>query len=227
MKKNFLRGYIVLFLVFLVYSVTAALFPKNAVFWIAYGFSVIAAGFQIYMINVVLRNEALIRERIYEFPMIRISVLYLITQFNASFVLMWQSERVSIKVECIVETLIFAVFVISFFAAGATRKEVERQEVQHRKDLSKMKDFQARANFLAAQCADGGIKLTLQKLTEELKYSDPVSKDNLEDIENELSAVFDEVESAAIEGDGEITADLCSQMISLLKERNRLCKYGK
>lgn len=225
-KKN-LRGYILIAFVFLIYNIAMIPFAKNIVFLIAYFFSVTAILMQAYMLHEMAKSQVLIKERVYDFPMFRISVLYLIVQITVSLFLMGFSVKIPVFAAVLIEMVILAVTVMGFFAARAARTEALRQDAQLEEKLIKMKELQSRVNLLISQCEEVQIREILHKLTEEIHYSNPISKEITKEIEEEISVIFTEIEATALDGDTESTFGLCEQLTGLLRERDRICKYGK
>lgn len=227
MNKKYMRAYILIAFVFVIYGVAVIPFAKNAIFGVALVFSLLAIAAQIYTVYTVLKSQSLIKDRIYDFPQIRISILYLIVQLLASFLLMGFSVRIPVFAAVLVEIIILAIAVIGFFAVDAARTEAVRQDVQLEKELVKMREMQTRINLLIDQCEERAIKDMLQKTAEEIRYSNPISKYISEEIENEIAVLYTEIETVALDGDIENTAKLCDRMEELLRERDRICKYGK
>ena len=64
-----------------------------------------------------------------------------------------------------------------------------------------MRSLHSQLCRLASRCDDPDAAADVKKFAEELRYSDPVSSDALADIERELCAVVDELQSAVINGD--------------------------
>lgn len=126
--------------------------------------------------------------------------------------------------------IVLAAVVIGFLLAKIGQKKSVRQDIQQdiqpKNELKKMRELQTRINLLASQCEKGQIRDMLQNLAEEVQYSNPVSKDISEEIEEEIIVLFAETEAAALDEDIENTAKLCDRMKGLLKERDRICKYG-
>lgn len=227
MNKKYMRAYILIAFVFVIYGVAAIPFPKNVIFGVAFAFSLLAIAAQIYTVYTVLKTQSFIKDRIYDFPQIRISILYLIVQLLASFLLMGFSAKIPLFAAVLAEIIILAIAVIGFFAVDAARTEALRQDVQLEKELVKMRKMQTRINLLLDQCEERPIKDRLQRTAEEIRYSTPISREISEEIEDELAALFTEIESVALDGDIENTAKLCDRIEELLRERDKICKYGK
>ncbi len=90
-----------------------------------------------------------------------------------------------------------------------------------------IRSLQAAAEDLAAQCGPGQAKAALERLAEDLRFSDPVSHPALAEAEGELTACFQELEQAAAEGDEGSIPALCGRAQAALSQRNRLCKLNK
>lgn len=224
MGKKLLKGYILIVLVFVIYVVSAIPFPKTKVFWAAFAFSLAAFLAQAYTLHTIMKSQAAIKDRIYDFPLIRISALYLAVQLLTSLLLMGFSAKVQVFAAVLVEMVILAAAVMGFFAVGAAQKEIIRQDNQLKKKLAGMEELRSRVQLLISRCGEGQIRELLQKLAEEIRYSNPVSEENSEEIEEEIAVLFGEAEAAALEGDVENTEELCTQIKGLLTERDRICK---
>ncbi len=226
MRKKYLRGCILLLFVFLIYHIAVVTFAKNIVFWIVYFFSVFAIAVQAFTLHEIVKSQALIKDRIYDFPMFRISILYLIVQLATGLVLMGLSDKVPVFAAALAETVILAVAVAGFYAAGAAQAEAVRQDAQLYRELAEMEELRTRVNLLIGQCEDGKIGEILHKLEEEIHYSNPLSRESARGIEEEITVLFSEIEAAALEPDTETVSCLCNRMTELLRERDRICKHG-
>lgn len=225
MRKKLLRGYILLVFLFVIYGASVMPFPQTAVFWIAFAYSALAILAQGYTLYIMLGVQTPIRDRIYEYPQLRISGLYLVIQLLASLLLMGFSEKVPIFAAVLVETVILAAAVTGFYTAEAARREAVRQDEQLQEELEKRKEWQTRINLLISRCSDGTVKEPLQKLAEEIRYSNQASKAAAQELEEEIDVLFTEMEAAALEDDAENTAEWCRRIIGLLRERDRVSRY--
>lgn len=225
MNKKRLYGYILLTLVFLIYVAAAMPFHKTAIWGIAFAFSLAAFFLQLYTIHVFIKRQARIKDRFYDFPLLRVSVSYLIIQIGVSLLIMYFSAKVPIFVVVLVEVILLAVTVVGIFAVQAARGEVIRQDIQLKKELVKMEELQKRINRLSVQCDEGQMREMLQKLGDEVKYSNPVSNVTSEEIEEEITVLFSEIEERVLDDDFENAEALCDRMRGLLRERDIICKH--
>lgn len=226
-RKKCLRGYILIAFIFLIFNIATVPFSKNMVFWIAYFFSVIAILMQVNTLHEMMKSRALIKDRMYDFPVLRISVLYLALQITSGLLLMGFSTKIPVFAAALIEVVILAAAVMGFFAARSARAEALRQDDRLEEELIKMKELQSRVALLISQCEETQIREILHKLAEEVRYSNPLSREITEEIEEEISVLFTEIEAAALDEDVENTFGLYERMTGLLRERDRICKYGK
>ncbi len=227
MRKKYLRGYILLLLVFLLYHIAIVPFAKNIVFWIVYFFSVFAIAMQAFTLHELMKSQALIKDRIYDFPMFRISILYFIVQLTTGLVLMGLSDKVPVFAAALAETVLLALAVIGFYAVKAAQAEAVRQDAQQYREFAQMEELRTRVNLLIGQCEDGKAREILHKLEEEIHYSNPLSKESTREIEEEITVLFSEIEATALDADTETVSSLCKRMTGLLRERDRICKHGR
>ena len=112
---------------------------------------------------------------------------------------------------------------IGLIAADAVAEEIQAQDVRLKVNVSFMRDLQSKVNRMAAQCE----LAELRQLSEDIRYSDPVSSDALAEIERDLAAAVDDLQAAVVDGDWQAARTLCRNASALLTERNRLCKLNK
>ena len=95
MTKNKTRFFIVLAILFAVFTVIAIALPltKTAAFWISYVFAVIALAVQIYAYPKAFAGES-VKSKFYGFPIARITTVYLIAQLALSLIFMLAAKWV-------------------------------------------------------------------------------------------------------------------------------------
>ncbi len=228
MSKNGLRGYIVLAIVLAVFSVIAfvAPFSMTATFWVAYICGVVAIAFQIYVFNVSFSKPGA-KSKFYGFPIARIGVTYLLVQLVLSLVEMGLSEKIPSWAAIIINVIVFAVAAIGCITAEVVRDEVVRQDVQVKQNTSNMKSLSAMAAGLPGLCQDEALKKDLQKLSDEFKFSDPVSSAATAAMETNLGAQLQQLKNALASGDYASAKTFCGILMTGLSERNQACKLGK
>lgn len=226
--KNKIRTWIVLAIVFVVYSVIAFALPfqHNAVFWLSYIFAVIAIAVQAYVLHTAFMKEQSVKSKFYGFPVANVGFIYLVAQLVLGLAMMALAAKIPVWIPVVLYVILLGVAVVGFIAADAMRDEVERQDVQLKKDVSVMRGLQSKVNGIVGLCS-ADVRDNVARLAEELRYSDPVSNDALVEIEGELSTCVDELQAAVVDGESTAIRELCRKASVTLMERNRLCKLNK
>lgn len=229
MKKSKIRSYIVLAIIFAVFTVIsfAVPFNRNSIFGFGYIFGVIAIAFQVYFLKISFFVEGDAKSQFYGLPIARVGLIYLAVQMIASFIEMAIGMYIPFWVVLIINVLIVAFAAIGCIATDAVRDEIERQDVKLKKDVNRMRNLQSLAASLEGQCSDAGSKKILNRLAEEFRYSDPVSTDSTEVLEEDLFIQLKDVQKAIVDGEPESVAKLCESVTSTLRERNRICAVNK
>ena len=226
--KNRVRSWIVLAVIFIVETVIAFALPfsHTGVFWISYLFSVVAIAVQVYVLQVAFYKEKTVKSKFYGFPVANVGVIYMLVQLVAGFVFMALAMTVPMWVPVVLYTILLGAAAIGFISADAMRDEVERQDVQLKKDVSAMRTLQSKINGIVGIC-NSDIRPDVEELADALRYSDPVSNAALTEIETELDAYINELQEAIVDNDNTSVRALCKKIGMVLVERNRLCKLNK
>lgn len=225
MKKDTMRGIIVLGVLLILYIFIAFLIPfvHTATFWVSFVFTLIAFAVVAASIYIAFIKNPDAKSKFYGFPIAKIGVIYGAVQLIAGILFMALAKVVPTWVAILVYAIVLGVAVIGLVSADAVVEEIQKQDAKLKKDVSLMRSLQSKVNQMVAQSEDAAIKT----LADEFRYSDPVSNDAIFDAEADLAAVVDELQAAYVDGDSEVVTRLCRKASALLAERNRLCKLNK
>ena len=230
MSKNKIRVIAFAAIALVVFNVIAFVIPipKSAVFWVAYIFGMLAIAAQLLFMNVDFSGKEDIRSRFYGFPIARIGVIYGACQLLLSLAAMALGAFIPVWVPVVVFVIIAAAAGVGLISTDMVREEIEKQDEKLVKDVSRMRSLQSKMNVLISQTdVSAELKTSLDKLADEIKYSDPVSSSATEQIEDELNINIEELQKAIVEGDNASALTICKKTSGILAERNRLCKLNK
>ncbi len=231
LNKNTIRGLVIGGIFLAVFNLIAFLvpFPHGGTFWVGYIFGMIAILAQAPIWMLAFRGTESARSKFYGMPIARVGVVYLIVQIIFSFIAMGLAwvPVVPAWPFIIVSLLILAAAALGTIATDMTRDEIERQDIQIKRDVSKMRELQSLGTSLVRQCDDAATKAELQKLSDALRFSDPVSSAATAESEAELKRMLDELQNALLDGDKTGVSGLFRQAQNVLAERNRICKLNK
>lgn len=220
MKKR--SGYLILAIVFIVFTVIAfaAPFEKTSVFWVSFVFGLLAICFQIPLWNKSLRGESL-KNNFLGFPVLYIGIAYLIIQLIVSIIIMAVPE-IPLWIAIIVDVIILAITCGLVFSGSVARATIEEAEEKIQAKTSFIKGLKADVDILLSKETDIEVKGALRKLSDEIRYSDPMSNSALGDIEAEITEKLISVSAA-----GDNKTNVISEISELIKQRNIKCKAFK
>lgn len=231
MKKSTTRWWIVWVVILVVYNVIvfAAPFPKTPAFFLSWVFSLIAIAAQIYVIRTAFYQGERAKSKFYGFPIAKIGGVYLIAQLalGLAFMALGLAVLVPVWIPLVLYAVLLGAAAAGLISAEATRDEIVRQDVALKKDVYCMRALQSKAASMVQLAQDDSLRTALEKFSENIRFSDPVSSAALEDAEADLAACIDDLQQAVLDNDCEAALLLEKKAEMLLTERNRLCKLEK
>ena len=193
---------------------------KTEAFWIAYAFTVISFIVQPFVWKLAFGREKELKSKFLGIPLIHIGLVYLVIQL-ITFVLFMAFPNIPSWIAVIVNALIVGISLICLISTEVGVKEINKVEEKVKQKVFYIKELQIDVEMIAEKETDAEIKRALEYLAEKIRFSDPMSSEQLFDLENKIKA---KVEELKISGD-KIT--LSKDVELLLEERNRKCKLLK
>lgn len=221
MKKNSTKGYVILGILFALVSIIAFAVPtaKTATFWVAYVFTAAAFAAQIIIWRTALGKETL-KSKFLGFPVVHIGIVYAIIQTVAFAVFMFVPTLHTWSA-IMVCSIIAGVSAVCMISSNAGCNEIERVETNVQKMVFYIRELQADIELLADNESDAAVKTALTHLAEKIRFSDPMSNEQLADLENKISTKVAELKNAASK------MEIITELNSLLDKRNKKCKILK
>ena len=222
MKKNSTKGYVILGILFALISIIAFAVPtsKTATFWIAYVFTAAAFAAQIGIWKTALGKEGTLKSKFLGFPLVHIGIAYAVIQVIAFAVFMFVPTLPTWSA-IVVCSIIAGVSAVCMISADAGRNEIERVEAKVQKKVFYIRELQADIELLADNETNADVKTALTQLAEKIRFSDPMSSEQLVDLENKISIKAAELKTASSK------LEIITELNSLLDERNKKCKILK
>ena len=221
MKKNSTKGYIILGILFTLVSIIAFAVPtiKTATFWIAYVFTAAAFAAQIIIWNKALGKEEL-KSKFLGLPVVHIGIVYAIVQ-TVVFAVFLIVPTLPVWSAVVVCSVIAGVSAVCMISADAGRNEIERVEAKVQKKVFYIRELQVDVELIAAAETDTDTKAALTQLAEKIRFSDPMSTEQLADLESKISTKAAGLKTAANK------MKIITELNFLLDERNKKCKLLK
>ena len=222
MKKNSTKGYIILGILFALVSIIAFAVPtaKTATFWIAYAFTTAAFAVQIGVWRAALGKAETLKSKFLGFPVVHIGIVYAVIQVIAFAIFMFV-PTLPVWSAIVVCSVIVGVSAVCMISAEAGRNEIERVETKVQKKVFYIRELQADVELMANNESDADVKTSLTQLAEKIHFSDPMSNEQLADLENQISSKVLELKTTANK------VIVITELSLLLDERNKKCKILK
>ena len=90
--------------------------------------------------------------------------------------------------------LLLALAVVGCITVDAMRDEIIRQDGALKKNVGNMRELQSLSTALVGQCGDEALKPMLQKMADEFRYSDPVSSEKTQELEEDMKAQMGDIQ---------------------------------
>lgn len=202
-------------------------FPKTGAYWVEFAFSVIAVCVSFAVCYSSLKKDGL-KSKVYGIPILKIGIVYMIMQLIISFVIAIIGLFVTVPlwIPIVVSVLVLAISAIGFIGADNARNIITEQENRDVIATKAMRSFRLDTQYIVDLCTDAELKKPLAELAEQFKYSDPVSNEELSDIEENLQREVKKL-AALVNTDKEAAGKKIKEISIMLADRNRRCKELK
>lgn len=233
MKKNF-KSYAVIWSILLV-AFNAVVFLMRPIipgyeviydirFWIAWVFILVAFAANLLCANMAFK-AANLEKMFYKVSLITVSYTGLIAMlvFGSALMLIPNCPAWIAAIVCIAVAAFTAMTVVKANWAGETAGAID-ERVKTQTQFIKL--LTADAEGLASRAAAPEAKAACKKVYEALRYSDPMSNDELEEIENRIKLKFDEFSNAVV-NETDNACNIADELVILVGDRNRKCKLLK
>lgn len=215
MKKDSVKGYVLIGIIFILITVVSLAIPtsKNAAFWIAYIFTVVALAAQIVLWKRTFGHKEL-KSKFLGFPIVHIGIVYLIVQIAVLFVFVF-AEKLPAWSALVTCTVIAAMAAIFMIAADVGRTESEKVEQKVQGKVFYIKNLQVDIEILASAEKDTKTKEQLEQLAEKIRFSDPMSNEQLAPLEERIAIAVESLKSS------DDKLEIINQLNKLIDERNK------
>lgn len=226
------KGILIYVIVFIAYHL--ALFTicgfggHGAVFWITYLFMLVVF-VDIAMVAYFLKDKTIMpKDYLLGYPILRHVVIYVVLEFVISIIFMI-GDRYSWPAAAAFATqliilVIHLIMVISCFIAKEIISDVQKNV---KSKTTNIRLLQVEAEMVAETASNAEVKEAFTKLSEQIRYSDPMSSDYLFDIEKEILANVTAARQLINNNNDGLALECCRKAEHLLGERNKKCKALK
>lgn len=198
---------------------------RSGVFWISYGF--MTAAFLVQIVSMLLSFRTTdVETAFFGIPLASFSVFYLIAELVIG-VLFMIFRQASPVLALVVQLIVLAVFVIIAILSLLARDTVKEMGDNVREKISDLKEVLVDVEMMEEACSDPELKEKLRRLTETIRYSDPISNEAVESVEQRIRRKVSELRVYLDEGQLPEAAQACRDLEMLYVERNKKLAMSK
>lgn len=225
-KRNWGMTAAIYLIIFAVFNILVFLMvnKRNPVFWTSYAFMCIA--FAVQIVSMIFALGSLETETVFlGIPLASLSFYYFFAALFAGAVFMF-FQNAPFKLAFILQLLILAIYAVIAIMALMSRNTVQDVNDTLKGNVEAIKLLNINIDGLIPQAFDPNLKKALKKVSETIKYSDPVSNEVVSDIEEQILQTVN-VLRINMENNHDEAIQNCKDIEFLFLQRNRLLKATK
>ncbi len=216
--------YVILLGVFnlLVFTISKS---RNDVFWLSYGFMTLA--FVVQIVSMFLSfKTADVETAFFGIPLASFSIYYLCAELaiGALFMIFQQA---SFTLSLVIQVIVLAAFLIIAIISLLARDTVQQISEDIKEHVSNLKSVLVDIEMIMDACTDPELKEKLRKLSETIKYSDPISNEAIADVEQRIMRKISELRINVDDNQIEDAKRSCAELERLYVERNKKLAISK
>lgn len=226
-KKSWIMTAIIYAIVFAVFNLLVFIIAKekNSVFWMSYAFMCLA--FVIQIVSMLLALRSLETETVFMgIPLASLSFYYFFAAIFVGAVFMF-FQNAPFKLALVLQILILAIYAIVAILALMSRNVVQDVNDNLRENVQAIKTLNVNIDIFIPQVSDPALKKALRKVSETVKYSDPMSNAAVADIEEQIMAMVNELRINIENNKNAEAIQTCKDIEVLFMQRNSLLKATK
>lgn len=196
-------------------------------FWTGYIFTTIAMFFHLLVtLGALKESNGSSRKLFSNIPIIYLSYTFMGVSIVVGSLCMLNSN-LSVWIGVTVSVLLTAFYAGAILKTKIATEAIETIDTKLEVQTSFIRDITSQASGLKSYSKSETAKDMCNKVFEALRFSDPMSRVDLNDIENQIKATMSEFSSAVKSNDGGNICVLGNKLLELIGERNTMCKVGK
>lgn len=233
MKKNKLNTYLILGIVAILFNVLYFVIPFDkeniATFWVNYGCFMLMTLIQFVIFGCKHKKLKSAQSKLLKLPVLLVDLGYIVVQIVSLLVLTIINAFVSVNVliPALVNVVVLALFLIMFISTNATVDII----IDNNKKLEENKIFinelKVDISTFYNKINEKELKDKVYELKEIIDYSDPVSSEDLLEIEDKIDMKYSSLKNNYTDKDYEAVLKNIDELVIMMQERNKLCKLYK
>lgn len=198
---------------------------STGAFWLGYIFIMLAFVGQLFCGMFSFKDENS-QKLFYKVPVISVSVASTIASIACGTIFM-ASPLFPTWIGVILCVLILGFSAIIILSAQAATDYIGGIDDKVREKTFLIKSLTIDLNELMLRTKDSTSSAALKKLYDSVRFSDPMSDENLSDIETQITATIEKLTKAVADADSNEVVRLSEETMILVNRRNQKCKMLK
>ena len=216
--------YVILLGVFnlLVFTISTS---RNDVFWLSYGFMTLA--FVVQIVSMFLSfKTADVETAFFGIPLASFSIYYLCAELVIGTLFMI-FQMASFTLALVIQVLVLAAFLIVAIISVLSRNTVQQISDNVKEHVTTLKTVLVDVELLMEGCTDPELRANLRRLSETIKYSDPMSNEAVADVEQRIMRKISELRINIEDNQIAEAKKSCADLERLYIERNKKLAISK
>lgn len=221
-KKSIGMSLAVWAIFFVIYNIAVFLFltPETPVFWVSWGFMILAFGLQILGMYLSFKDFT-VEAAFFGIPLAQFTLYYFFAELFMSVVFMLFQSLIGVKIAGFLQLALLAVYaVVAIISVGARDAAVGiKNDYDHKTKDQKLKAIDI--ELLRDEAKDPELKKQLGRLAEAVRYSDPMTNAAVADVDGRITLEVMALQTACEDGDLDGAKASCAKLQRLYVERNK------
>ena len=220
-KKTVGLSFAIFGIVFAIYNLIVFLFlkPETPVFWMSYGFMVLAFALQILGMYLSFK-EFSVQAIFFGIPLAQFTLYYFFAELFMSFVFML-FQNITWKIPLVLQVILLAVYAIVAIVSVVVRDASVSAKDKVQSSASAMRLNVVDIEMLRDVATDPELKNQLRRLAEAVRYSDPMTNDMIADVDARIRQETMALQTYCEDNDVDAAKESCAKLQRLYVERNK------
>lgn len=221
-RKNWLLTTIIYFVIFAAYNLFVFLVfnDYNDIFWVSYGFMLVAYLIHIGCVFFIFKNTS-INAVFFGIPLLSLSIYFVCAELFSSLVFMIFKSMANMKTAILIQALLLMLFLVIAIIAIMTRDTVQNVDDKIKQGTTFIKGLHVDIEMMMQRSQNLEVTSELKKLSEIVRYSDPMSRPEVSMQEQMIMQGMTELRMALDAVDIQRSKEICSRLSLIFVERNK------
>lgn len=227
-SKSTIAVYTIILLIYILAFLIVP-FNKCAASWISFIFTVIALASSLFICNIAFKAKETLVSKIYGFPIFRVGAIYAFVQLIIGVIICAIGAFVTVPywIALLLSVILLAAAAIGVIITDNTRDLIEEVDESVKIETKNVTCFQINIASIVDECENSDVKDDLKVLNQLFEFSDPVTNEETQYIEEIIKTKLTELKVLIVDGSNDDIKALIKKITNAVKERNRICKAAK